>query len=128
MDTLILNAVPALEPVLEAGAQAYRVLGANTNLTDTSYHADSSLSFSWYLSPRQHATESMLLNLGVVPLGAWRARRYRRTTVLPAQPTDKMSWPVWIIDQIVHIMGAVCLGFTLWYKYEKEAFIFMLQP
>ncbi|CAE7939664.1 tmem164 [Symbiodinium sp. KB8] len=97
-------------------------------MTDRSYHAGSSVSFSWYLTPRQHAAELMALNLVVIPLLVWLARRYTRAVGIKARPVDQMGWPLWLLDQAVHFTGLITLGFTLWYKYEKDAFVFMLQP
>lgn len=128
MQPLVAALQPVVDPALDAGESMVRWLGAGTNMTDRSYHAGSSVSFSWYLTPRQHAAELMALNLVVIPLLVWLARRYTRAVGIKARPVDQMGWPLWLLDQAVHFTGLITLGFTLWYKYEKDAFVFMLQP
>lgn len=118
-----------LDTVVDATEHFFHVLGAGNDASDSSYHAGSSVTFSWYISPRQHAVEFLLVNAAVIPVLFWLSTFKRRVVPgMTAVSTGSYSWPVALLDWAVHATGLVTLVFTLWYKQQKDAFIFMLQP
>ncbi len=119
-----------LDTVIDSLEHFFLALGSANDPNDSSYHAESSVSFSWYISPRQHAIEFFLVNATVIPLLLWLALRCPRRVApqMLAVSFDKQSIAVRTLDFLVHFTGLVTLGFTLYYKYEKRGMVFMLQP
>jgi hypothetical protein len=119
-----------LDTVIDTLEHFFVTLGSGNDPLDSSYHADSSTTFSWFVSPRQHAIEFLLVNVTVIPILLWLAFRCPRRVApqMLAVSFDKQSMAIRALDFCVHLTGLVTLGFTLWYKYEKSGMVFMLQP